>query len=105
MACRWVRSNLHSFGGFMIVRSGSTIIAATLLLVAPSIARAQLPNSAQTSGAKTKDTEAQVCAADYEQSVKPIENWQRSEALRRYGRRDDYQGTIDHLIPVSLGGS
>ena len=90
----------------MTVRqAGSTFIAAGLLLVLPSLAHAQLPNSLQTTGDKTKATEAQVCSADYEASLKPMANYQRAEALRRYGRRDDFDGYLDHLIPLSLGGS
>jgi hypothetical protein len=90
----------------MFVRTaGISFFASTLLLALPSLAHAQLPNPLQTTGDKTKATEADVCKPDYEASFKPIENWQRSETLRRYGRRDDYDGPLDHLIPISLGGS
>ena len=86
-------------------RAGTTFIAATFLLVVPSLAHAQLPNSLVTSGAKTKATETQLCSADYEASVPEISKRERSEVLSRYGRRDDFQGPLDHLIPVTLGGS
>jgi len=89
----------------MIVRTGSTLIAAAFLLALPSLAHAQLPNSLQTSGAKTKATAEQVCDPSYVSSFPEVKDWQRSNALGRYGRRDDYTGPIDHLIPVALGGS
>ena len=54
----------------------------------------------------TKANEAQICAADFEASVKPVAKWQRDQALERYGKRpEDFTGELDHLIPVSLGGS
>ena len=72
----------------------------------PALAAAQLPSSFQTPGAKGKANEAQVCAADFEASVKPIAKWQRDQALERYGKRpEDFTGELDHLIPVSLGGT
>ena len=72
----------------------------------PAFAAAQLPSSFQTPGAKGKANEAQVCAADFAASAKPIANWQRDQALERYGKRpEDFTGELDHLIPVSLGGS
>lgn len=89
----------------MTVRRGSTLLAAALVSIVPSIALAQLP-SYNTPGAKTKATEAQVCAPDYEASVKPIASFQRNEALKRYGRDStSFTGELDHLIPISLGGS
>ena len=81
-------------------------IAAAAIIGIPSDAAAQLPSSFQTPGAKGKANEAQVCAADFEASVKPIANWQRDQALERYGKRpEDFTGELDHLIPLSLGGS
>ena len=72
----------------------------------PAMAAAQLPSSFQTPGNKGKASEAQVCAADFEASVKPIAKWQRDQALERYGRRpEDFTGELDHLIPLSLGGT
>ena len=81
-------------------------LAAAALICVPSFASAQLPNSFQTPGAKSKANEAQVCAADFEASVKPMAKWQHDQALERYGKRpEDFTGELDHLIPLSLGGT
>ena len=86
--------------------AGKTIITATFLLALPSLALAQRPNKMFTPGAKTKANDTQVCAADYASSVKPVASWQKTEALSRYGRNaHDFNGELDHLIPVALGGS
>jgi hypothetical protein len=72
----------------------------------PSIAAAQLPSSFQTPGATVKADAAKVCSADFAASAKPVAGWQRDQALTRYGRRpEDFTGELDHLIPLSLGGS
>jgi hypothetical protein len=89
----------------MTGRIGTSLLFVGSLLIIPSVSFAQLPNSVHTVGTKTKVNEAQVCAPDYMASVKPVESWQRSRALAKYGRRDDYAGPLDHLIPVELGGS
>ncbi len=86
-------------------RIGTSFIFDSALSFISSVSFAQLPNTVHTVGTKTKANEAQVCAPDYMASVKPIEGWQRSRALAKYGRRDDYTGPIDHLIPLELGGS
>ena len=87
-----------------MVRFG--LIAAAAIIAVPSFAAAQLPNSFQTPGAKGKANDAQVCAADFESSQKPVAKWQHDQALERYGQRpEDYKGDLDHLIPVSLGGN
>src|SRR5436190_18310796 len=81
-------------------------MTATAFTGIASFAAAQLPGSFQTPGNKSKANEAQVCAADFEASVKPIAKWQREQALERYGRRpEDFTGELDHLIPLSLGGT
>lgn len=86
--------------------AGSTIIAAAVLAAIPTLAFAQRPNPENTPGAKTKANDAQVCAADFEASVKPVANHERIEALKRYGKDPTrYTGELDHLIPVTLGGS
>ena len=86
--------------------TGSTIVAAALVLASASTVLAQKPNTTNTPGAKTKANDAQVCAADYEASLKPVSNFQRADALKRYGRDpNSFTGELDHLIPVSLGGS
>ena len=81
-------------------------MTAAMAISVPAMAAAQLPSSFQTPGNKGKASEAQVCAADFEASVKPIAKWQRDQALERYGRRpEDFTGELDHLIPLSLGGT
>ena len=75
-------------------------------LAAPSIAMAQRPSTYKTPGATAKVKMEQLCAPDFAQSVKPVSAWQRSQALERYGlRADGFSGELDHLVPVSLGGS
>ena len=89
----------------MTVRKAVWTIAAIIILGAPRFASAQLP-SIQTPGAKAGVSEAEVCAADFEASVKPASPWQVGQALSRYGRRlDDKSVQVDHLIPVTLGGT
>ena len=81
-------------------------IAAAALVGVPSYAAAQLPSSLQTPGNKGKANEVQICAADFEASVKPMAKWQHDQALERYGKRpEDFTGELDHLIPISLGGT
>ena len=91
----------------MTVRTAWFSFAATVIAVGvPALALAQLPSSFQTPGNKSKANEAQVCAAGYEASVKPMAKWQRDQALERYGKRpEDFTGELDHLIPLSLGGT
>ena len=91
----------------MTIRATCTTFIATALLTAiPALALAQRPSKDNTPGDKTKATETQLCAPDYETTMKPIAGWQRSEALTRYGKRvNDETIQLDHLIPVSLGGS
>jgi hypothetical protein len=75
-------------------------------LALPAIAAAQLPNSYNTPGAATKANAKQICAADYATAVKPVANWQKNAALERYGiRPESFNGELDHLVPVALGGS
>jgi hypothetical protein len=81
-------------------------VATVAAVGVPAVALAQLPSSFQTPGNKSKANEAQVCAADYEASVKPMAKWQRDQALERYGKRpEDFTGELDHLIPIALGGT
>ena len=83
-----------------------SVATAVSLLLASSVVFAQKPDSTQTPGAKTKAKDADVCAADFAASVKPVAGHQKTEALKRYGKRaDDYPGDLDMLIPASLGGS
>jgi hypothetical protein len=79
---------------------------AAAALAAPSIAMAQRPSNYKTPGATAKVKMDQLCAPDFAASLKPVSNWQRAEALGRYGLRPDgFSGELDHLVPVSLGGS
>ena len=80
------------------------LIARTLAL--PAVAMAQLPNNYKTPGATVKASNAQICNADFAGTLKPVAGWQQNEALERYGvRPQGFAGELDHLIPVSLGGS
>src|SRR5882724_6880067 len=90
----------------MTVRMARLSFVAAAFIGVSSYAAAQLPSSFQTTGNKSKANEAQVCAADFEASVKPMAKWQREQALERYGKRpEDFTGELDHLIPISLGGT
>ena len=91
----------------MTVRTAWLSFMTTAVVIGvPAWAAAQLPSSFQTPGSKGKANEAQVCAADFEASAKPVAKWQRDQALERYGKRpEDFTGDLDHLIPVSLGGT
>ena len=60
---------------------------AAVVIGVPGLAAAQLPSSFQPPGNKGRANEAQVCAAGFEASVKPIAKWQRDQALERYGKR------------------
>src|SRR5258708_21477853 len=62
---------------------------AALAFAVPAIALAQLPNTYQTPGATLKVDAKRVCAADFEASLKPVANWQRDQALERYGERPE----------------
>lgn len=89
----------------MKTRMAVFALVAAAVFGMPSFASAQLP-SIETPGAKAKVTEVEVCAADYESTVKPLSPWQIGQAMSRYGRRLDDKGVqIDHLIPVNLGGT
>src|SRR5262249_58813539 len=86
--------------------TGRIILAAAVVCGIPAIASAQLPSSFQTPGKAAKVSEAQVCTADFASAAKPAANWQRDEALTRYGKRpEDFTGELDLLIPASLGGT
>ncbi|HZR25844.1 MAG TPA: hypothetical protein VFA59_19755 [Vicinamibacterales bacterium] len=80
------------------------LIAAAALAL-PAIASAQLPNVYFTPGSAKKVDAKQLCAANFDAS-KPAADWQKAEALTRYGvRPEGFDGTLEHLIPVSLGGT
>lgn len=83
-----------------------SVATAVSLLIASTVVFAQKPDPTQTPGARTKAKDADVCAADFAASVKPVAGYQKTEALRRYGKRaNDYPGDLDLLIPAALGGS
>ncbi len=89
--------------GRKMLMCGSIAAAA---LAAPSIAMAQRPSSYKTPGATAKVKMEQLCAPDFATSLKPASDWQRSEALERYGLRPaGFSGELDHLVPAVLGGS
>ena len=86
------------------VRRGVKAILAASVMALPAVAMAQLPNNMYTPGKADKVDVKQLCAADA--SAKPVADWQRNEALTRYGvRPEGFNGEIEHLVPVSLGGT
>ena len=81
-------------------------LAAACALALPAVAFAQLPIGYKTPGATVQANSTQICAADYGVTAKPMSGWQRDEALTRYGvRPEGFSGELDHLVPISLGGS
>ena len=97
--------SFRSYPGFL-PRSWARGVFTACALALPAIAGAQLPNSFSTPGATTKASVKEICAAGYETSVKPVAGWQKTAALERYGiRPESFNGELDHLVPVSLGGS
>jgi hypothetical protein len=79
---------------------------AAAALALPAIANAQLQNSLYTPGAAAKADVKQLCAAQVDASAKPVSARQKAETLERYGiRPEGFSGTLEHLVPVSLGGS
>jgi len=72
----------------------------------PAIAAAQLPNNYYTPGKAEKVDVKQLCAAGTETSAKPVADWQKNTALERYGVRPEaFNGELEHLVPVALGGT
>jgi hypothetical protein len=81
-------------------------LALVFAMALPAITRAQLPSKYHTPGAAAKIDVTRLCSAEFTGSIKPITHWQRDEVLTRYGiRPESFDGTLDHLIPVSLGGT
>jgi hypothetical protein len=81
-------------------------LALVLAMALPAIATAQLPSKYHTPGAAAKIGVTRLCSAEFARSIKPIANWQKDDVLTRYGiRPESFDGTLDHLIPVSLGGT
>src|SRR6185369_12178224 len=97
--------SFRSYPGFL-PRSWARGVFTACALALPAIAGAQLPNSFSTPGATTKANVKEICASGYEASVKPVASWQKTSALEKYGiRPESFTGELDHLVPVSLGGS
>lgn len=88
------------------VRRGARALLAASVMAVPAIAAAQLPNNYYTPGKADKvDTKA-LCAASSDSSSRPVSDWQKNEALTRYGvRPESFTGELEHLVPVSLGGT
>src|SRR5205823_280038 len=81
----------------------ASVIAIALAI--PAIASAQGPDSFKTPGDATRVKTELLCAPGFAASLKPVAKWQREQALERYGIRPErFDGTLDHLIPASLGG-
>lgn len=81
------------------------ILAAASILIVPALAFAQLPIKLNTPGKASRVSKEKVCSPDYASTVKPIQGWQVSQALRAYGLRDDTSREVVRLIPASLGGT
>mgnify|MGYP002784834181 CR=1 FL=1 len=89
----------------MTARKAMLTLVTVVVLGVPRYASAQLP-TIQTPGAKSGVSETEVCAPEFESSLKPVSPWQVGQAMSRYGRRmDDKSVKVDHLIPVMLGGT
>jgi hypothetical protein len=79
---------------------------AASVMALPAIAAAQLPNNYYTPGKADKVDVKQLCAATFDSSAKPVADWQKNEALTRYGvRPESFNGQLEHLVPVALGGT
>ncbi len=79
---------------------------AASVMALPAMAAAQLPNNYYTPGKAEKVDVKQLCAATFESSAKPVADWQKNSALERYGvRPENFSGELEHLVPVSLGGT
>lgn len=82
---------------------GLTFVA---FLALTPYAAAQLPSRDHTPGAAVKVDMKKLCSPTFVPDAKQITNWQRDEALSRYGIRPDrFDGVLEHLVPVSLGGT
>ena len=81
-------------------------VAVACVMALPAIAVAQLPNNYYTPGKAEKVDVKQLCAANVEASAKPIADWQKNSVLEHYGLRpESFSGELEHLVPVSLGGT
>ena len=87
------------------VRRVTTALTAACAIALPAVAAAQLPNNYYTPGKADKIDVKQLCAAT-DASTKPIADWQKNAALERYGvRPENFNGELERLVPVALGGT
>jgi hypothetical protein len=81
-------------------------LALVYAIALPATMSAQLPSKFNTPGAAAKIDVKRLCSAEFTESIKPVAHWQKDEVLTRYGiRPESFDGTLDHLIPLSLGGT
>jgi len=77
-----------------------------VVVAIPKLASAQLPDSLKTPGDTGRLNKEQICAPGFVASATPVPTWARSAALEGYGiRPETYSSQLDHLVPVSLGGT
>ena len=66
-----------------------------------------LPNAKITPGCTFDETAQDVCVPGYAKKVRSVPAWLKRQAYAEYGitgyKTGDYE--VDHLIPLSLGGS
>jgi HNH endonuclease len=82
-----------------------------LLLLAQLVSAQQptpiLPNPKLTPGDTFEVTAQDVCVPGYAKKVRAVPAWLKRQAYAEYGitqyKTGDYE--VDHLIPLSLGGS
>ncbi len=77
-----------------------------VVVAIPRLASAQLPDGSKTPGDTGRVKMEQVCAPGFVASTTPVPTWARAEALEGYGiRPETFSSPLDHLVPVSLGGT
>jgi len=83
------------------------LIGAATMTVAADNQQTGLPSSFLTPGDARKVSKEQICAPGYAASIKATKESTKEEAFSRYGLRDGKSTTetLDHLIPVELGGT
>ena len=87
------------------------LLLLTLLALASPLFAQQpqpiLPDPKLTPGDVFEVSAADVCVPGYSKKVRNVPQWMKERAYREYGitqrRSGDYE--VDHLIPLSLGGS
>jgi hypothetical protein len=77
-----------------------------IIVAIPRLASAQLPDGFKTPGDASRVKMEQVCAPECVASASPVPTWAHIEALEGYGIRPETMSSeLDHLVPVSLGGT